>query len=518
MIPEFSSRENSEKWISNIPFVLAFSVGLVSHSLTGLFIGNMARMKEGVFPIYFLVPLLVALLAFLLWILFVRRNRTPRWFSLGSIFFLILSFFFGHFSSVVLWRQLGSWELEKVWREIQAAGYSPVAPADDPGDPSEENAVTWLERIEPEISKDGGKAAEKLSAFLRRAAQGEVNHEESGKVKELVAANQKALFLLKKAAACPKIRWKINRQKILNPEIPRMAYMLQLARLCACRSVLEQREGRYDLAMESVREILWLGHAAFEEKDLIGAMIGLAIDHIALDASQYRLEKLPWPGSGALVFPDPCEEALRRVDDSLGIELAWVPRQWGNAGSTQWADTLDWKNGTRWIGADIYWPFLGLDAASFLRNSKKILACLRRPFPEIKPCYEGVNEEFKKEGWLLAQISMPRFERMRIKALTLQARCRFPAMVLACRKYFQIHGKWPTSLQQTAVSEDGKDLCLDTFDGQPIRLLPAGRDLILYSVGPDGVDDGGKKIYEHNQGEEKGDIVWVVRLPVKSRR
>jgi hypothetical protein len=48
----------------------------------------------------------------------------------------------------------------------------------------------------------------------------------------------------------------------------------------------------------------------------------------------------------------------------------------------------------------------------------------------------------------------------------------------------------------------------DPFDGKPLRLKRDGKDVIVYSVGPDGQDDGGTR---WDVTKNRGDLVFRLR-------
>jgi len=65
---------------------------------------------------------------------------------------------------------------------------------------------------------------------------------------------------------------------------------------------------------------------------------------------------------------------------------------------------------------------------------------------------------------------------------------------LAIRAFRLLHGRYPDSLAQL-TPEILPALPADPFtDGQPFRYKPSGNSYLLYSVGPDGKDDGGRMI------------------------
>ncbi len=91
---------------------------------------------------------------------------------------------------------------------------------------------------------------------------------------------------------------------------------------------------------------------------------------------------------------------------------------------------------------------------------------------------------------------------------------------LALRAYFLEHHRYPSSLQELVPTY------LPALPGDPFALSGPvhyrsdGRSYLLYSVGPDGKDDGGVPCKPSNttrmnnyQAEDKGDVVVGVNTP-----
>ena len=74
---------------------------------------------------------------------------------------------------------------------------------------------------------------------------------------------------------------------------------------------------------------------------------------------------------------------------------------------------------------------------------------------------------------------------------------------LALRVYRIDHGSYPDTLAALGLSADR---ATDRFSDRPLIYLKAGAGYVLYSVGPDGADDGGKT-REEAEGTAHWDIV-----------
>ena len=86
------------------------------------------------------------------------------------------------------------------------------------------------------------------------------------------------------------------------------------------------------------------------------------------------------------------------------------------------------------------------------------------------------------------------------------------AAVAACR-YRTARGKWPGKIDDLVPGY----LAIvpnDPFDGKPLRWKSGGDRIVIYSVGPDGKDDGGAAAYDRDT--KTGDIAFT--LPVKNRK
>jgi hypothetical protein len=74
------------------------------------------------------------------------------------------------------------------------------------------------------------------------------------------------------------------------------------------------------------------------------------------------------------------------------------------------------------------------------------------------------------------------------------------ATAIAVQRYRQKHGKLPESLKQL-VPESLGEVPADPFDGKPLRYVVRGEEAVLYSVGPNRRDDGGKAGEQSNEGD-----------------
>ncbi len=92
-----------------------------------------------------------------------------------------------------------------------------------------------------------------------------------------------------------------------------------------------------------------------------------------------------------------------------------------------------------------------------------------------------------------------------------KAYVRCAVAALAVERYRLIHGHWPQSLEST-VPDFLPHTPTDPFDGKPLRFRRSEDGVMIYSVGTDGSDDGGKLNREDflPQGTDVGFQLWDV--------
>jgi ABC-type transport system involved in multi-copper enzyme maturation permease subunit len=114
-----------------------------------------------------------------------------------------------------------------------------------------------------------------------------------------------------------------------------------------------------------------------------------------------------------------------------------------------------------------------------------------------------------------------------------QAEVRCTIVALAVERYRLQHGRWPESLSALAPSPLPR-IPTDPYDGQPLRYRQLADGAVVYCVGPDGKDDGGRQLdhlpptLPRVRGVDVGVRLWDVAqrrkaapakaAPVKSNR
>src|SRR5204863_6765029 len=85
-------------------------------------------------------------------------------------------------------------------------------------------------------------------------------------------------------------------------------------------------------------------------------------------------------------------------------------------------------------------------------------------------------------------------------------------VAVAAERYRRAKKAWPETIDALVQAGYLKQVPRDPFDGAPLRLKRQPDSLIVYSVGPDGKDDGGKIDRQHptEPGTDLGFQLWDV--------
>lgn len=112
---------------------------------------------------------------------------------------------------------------------------------------------------------------------------------------------------------------------------------------------------------------------------------------------------------------------------------------------------------------------------------------------------EANESSFESNCMSLYAATFEFYARRRARMLVIQA-------ALGCHVYKKVHGRYPNTLK-VLVPSILKKLDPDPFTGKPLIYKRKGNGFQLYSVGPDGRDNGGQDLWDDSRKDEY-DIGW----------
>jgi len=306
--------------------------------------------------------------------------------------------------------------------------------------------------------------------------------------------------------------------------LPHYSTSQNLTKSLAVRSLAETQLGNASAAHANLRIILRLAEANTGDPFLIGLLVGCAQSSLA--------------ANGAWTL---CEARLGTAEDFARLEADFARLDFTRASQHAWRGEL--AAGTSSINAvagsasahkqlleKSGFGNLSLVPRGLLRNNASVLAELQwnhclKPLKEggLPALHDGAvafeasvedlrRSPLRKAGSFLAILAMPGSASIAAKAIQAQVLATQAGIACALEGHFLTHQGYPE-----ALSELGSVGTIDPWTGEEMRYekTPDGR-YRLWSVGPDRVDDGGKRNLDpadpmktkYLESKDRGDQVW----------
>jgi|GEM_PF-4522299 len=201
------------------------------------------------------------------------------------------------------------------------------------------------------------------------------------------------------------------------------------------------------------------------------------------------------------------EELMLGLDKG-DINLSQVRRMTGQGGSATF-EVADFN----------YWLLSGdpnLNRAWLLRLSNRLVEIAELPIEEQLPASEALAEETEQAPRFVKDVSISHRRRSRSLARNITViRCGIAACAL--ERYRQERGDWPERLE-VLVPDYLANVPLDPMSGRPLAYVRTGDGVLIYSVGLDRCDDGGKVnstrnyVMNESKGQDCGLRIFSVHL------
>ena len=287
---------------------------------------------------------------------------------------------------------------------------------------------------------------------------------------------------------------------------PQYAKMRALARLLSLRAQVQSARGDWNGAIGSDLDSIQMGEEMPHGGPMIGMLVGAACQAIGRRPAWSAVDHLDAAQAKA---------AARRLE---GIRADHVPfadtlqeEEWeGQASLLEMMRQRDWPGNLMAIstpgddGESTTWQQRGLMIRVRLTGKRAILSNYTRYLDQAvvnarQPYAAHVADPLMPTD-PLSQIMLPVYDKVRAREVCEDAQNALLVMVLALRAYRLEHGTYPATLSALAPTYF-KAVPADPFAlSGLLRYKRSTSGYLLYSIGPDGKDDGGKAIFDttHN--------------------
>ena len=329
----------------------------------------------------------------------------------------------------------------------------------------------------------------------------------------------------------PKCRFPINYEDNFNARLPHLAYQRSLARAYRLRAQVELANGQSDAALADIQTCLRLADTLESEPVIISFLVRNAVLDIAIQPLWEGLAAHHWSDTQLAILQSEFERtdqfnafanALRGERMFTYFTVRWLIEQpgqrlaiWWNGMDNNSSVPLLWK----FVGWTIPtgWLYQNLLAIEHFYTDS-FLPAIDWEQRHISPrSFQNVDDSIRAMRMTpvnsLCKMLLPAITHVAKKAAQSQTALDQAAVACALERYRLAKGELPEKLDALVPAFIAK-VPHDVIDGQPLRYRRTAPDqFVLYSIGWDETDDGGKVVLikgSHLQrlDPDKGDWVW----------
>jgi len=292
--------------------------------------------------------------------------------------------------------------------------------------------------------------------------------------------------------------------------LPMMKPLRDVSRMLAARARLRLAHGETEAAVEDIVTLVCAGRHLESQPYLIGYLVGVSVRATAYGL----LIRFPQVASGEVDY-DAVLRSLRRVDrvprspkKQLGVErityLDALQRYCKDDDGDGRLDKLDIPTleSVEFARPETIETLIA-ECDRFLERWYEVLSS---DYSTGKRLAQELRQDLKAQGRAPVCVLLAGFWGSMRMYRQLVAERGGARIVLRIHAFKAEHGHWPKGLKETGTSAS---IRRDPFSGQEFVYRLKDGEPLLYSVGENGIDDGGKPAEDGKQWSPTGDaILW----------
>jgi hypothetical protein len=283
------------------------------------------------------------------------------------------------------------------------------------------------------------------------------------------------------------------------------------ARMLALEAHVRAHRGDAAGAADSLDAMFKLGVSLENEPILISQLVKLALDGVAREQLQSLLPHVEFADEDLQRL----QADLRHIDYDRALHRALLGER--VFGVVTFEDPSG--AGVEFGGGNLAWKITqGEDLATYLTFMGRMADAAEQPWPAVREEAAAVNDEVKSlVGGGLARFRytmtanlLPAINAAVTAAARGGSQNDAADAALAAELFRRRQGRLPADLNEL-VPEFLPEVPLDRIDGRPLRYVVRDGDCVIYSVGENGVDDGGSIDFPSGAGAPTD---WGFRLSI----
>lgn len=315
-------------------------------------------------------------------------------------------------------------------------------------------------------------------------------------------------------------RFKLDFNEGLGLPFPHLHQLRTLALLLSLEAHVHAHRDRPARAVQSIHVIFMVARSLEHEPALVSHLVRISCYHSANDVLQKLLP--------VVIFSDEdlqqLQADLRGVDWSAGLRRALTGERVSGIEIFRDPKNLE-KTGIdeerfRQLGPNRWRVTRQQDFALYVDLNEKLISATRSPWPAAINLARLTQDELKsKDGnrlpFYLSNMLLASLDQAFVLSARAQAMGDVTDTAIAIERYRSHHGELPSAWAEL-VPEFMPHVATGPFDGEPLRYKRTDEHYLLYSLGPDGNDDGG----EVGPGDRSDDVTFVgpIRRAIPARK
>ncbi|HWG47677.1 MAG TPA: hypothetical protein VN688_33240 [Gemmataceae bacterium] len=394
--------------------------------------------------------------------------------------------------------------------------------------PEEKNSAEKILAIKPllpaEDAKDEAKRTALEASLANLDLQRQLNEEQVEALRAKLKRAATALAKARKLVDMPEGRYPLAyAADFISTLLPHVDLVRQIANLLAYDAMMRAQEDDADGALASCRAALNAGRSLGDEPIAITQLVRISMRAKAVDKVRRTLAQ-----------GQPSEAALRQIQQLLEKEeaepLLLRAMRGERAGWDHFLEALQ-TGKIKLSGDDLLRDLRiiaerqptsrelrALQSSTSIKSQRAAMLRFMTRTVEIAKLPPGPKQQREMEQLeaseknqpLMVQIFLPAIEKLSSACLRDRVELRCAIAAVAAERYRRDKKNWPDNLETLRESGYLKQVPIDVYDDQPLRMRRLEDGLMIYSVGPDGRDNDGHidRTNPLAEGSDRGFRLW----------
>ena len=412
--------------------------------------------------------------------------------------------------SLVVWRVNLAHDVDAKLQAIRAAGLPTNGKELNtyyPAVPDNENAALVITQAFAFMASYPDERSNAVSKFILPACSQPLTSEQKELLVGHVELNRVAIQTARQGLLRPKCRYPIDLSPGSATLLPHLSHLKNLAQTISFEGILASEDHKLKEAIQSIGTILQLSKTLENEPLLISEIVRFRMDKMAkltleryLNAEQLNEENLNllnqllqgWERTNGLVL------------GMIGEQAAAIPlfhmnfAQFSRFAESEDADIRSIHDGPGAVPITFFMHASGF----FQRDLRFYLAVMEAyiKFSKIPPpknlavtnVWNDAMIKIKHRYLIMSGILLPGLSRAYFKNAESIAMIRVSRVALAIEQFRLLQDRLPLTLDEIQILTS-TETRTDPFDGRPLRYKRLKKGYVIYSIGEDGEDNGGRE-------------------------